>query len=295
MTASVPVQLAERHSDVASLPYSVKLPVFEGPLDLLLHLIKVNEVEITDIPIARIGEQYLQYLTVMRELNLDVVGEYLLMAATLAWIKSRMLLPAERVGEDGEEIDPRAELVARLLEYQRFKEVAAELGDRNRLGRDVYAAPGLDFDPPPDSEREIEVGLFDLVEAYRVVLEARRDVEPEAHEIETEEVTIRDRMLAIMDALEVGSSIEFEQFLCDELRHAPDRPEVSAGAAIDLGSISRAVIVASFIAMLELTRLAAIRIYQSLDEVGFPSGPIHLRRAVEVGDRSWAKDLPEHM
>ncbi len=293
MAAPVSDQITERLSEAVSLPYSVKLPVFEGPLDLLLHLIKVNEVEITDIPVARIGEQYLQYLTVMRELNLDVVGEYLLMAATLAWIKSRMLLPAERVGEDGEEIDPRAELVARLLEYQRFKEVAQELGDRNRLDRDVYAAPGLDLETPSDSEREIEVGLFDLVEAYRQVLEAKRDVAPEAHEIEAEEVTIRDRMVAIIDALEARASVEFEVLLGDEVRK--NGSGEAGEAEIDWQSIGRPKIVASFIAMLELTRLAAIRIYQSTDEIGFPSGPIHLRLAVDVGDRNWAKDLPELM
>ncbi len=289
MAASVPDQIVERPDGAASLPYYVKLPVFEGPLDLLLHLIKVNEVEITDIPIARIGEQYLQYLGVMRVLDLDVVGEYLLMAATLAWIKSRMLLPAERVGEDGEEIDPRAELVARLLEYQRFKEVSQELGERNRLDRDVFAGQCMDLDSPADADREIEVGLFDLVNAYRRVLEEKRDEEPEAHEIEAEEVTIRDRMLAIMQVLEARSSVEFDVFLSDE--HHGDDPE--AGSAVRTIRVS--VIVATFIAMLELTRLAAIRIYQSLDDVGVPSGPIHLRLAVAAGDRSWAKDLPEHM
>jgi segregation and condensation protein A len=289
MPASVPDPIAEQRDAAALLPYSVKLPVFEGPLDLLLHLIKVNEVEITEIPIARIGEQYLQYLAVMRELDLDVVGEYLLMAATLAWIKSRMLLPAERVGEDGEEIDPRAELVARLLEYQRFKEVAQELGARNRLGRDVFAGHSLDFEKPADAEREIEVGLFDLVEAYRQVLEDKRDVEPEAHEIESEEVTIRDRMLAIMQALDVRPSVEFGVFLSEELSNE------SHAAGSEVGIVRTPVIVATFIAMLELTRLAAIRIYQSIDEVGVPSGPIHLRLATAVGDRSWAKDLPKLM
>lgn len=303
MAASVPDQIVERPDAAALLPYSVKLPVFEGPLDLLLHLIKVNEVEITDIPIARIGEQYLQYLGVMRVLDLDVVGEYLLMAATLAWIKSRMLLPAERVGEDGEEIDPRAELVARLLEYQRFKEVSQELGERNRLDRDVFAGQCMDLESPADADREIEVGLFDLVNAYRQVLEEKRDEEPEAHEIEAEEVTIRDRMLAIMQVLEVRSSVEFDVFLGDEhhnhghdhhgYHHGQHREDPEAGSAVRTIRVS--MIVATFIAMLELTRLAAIRIYQSLDDVGAPSGPIHLRLAVATGDRSWAKDLPEHM
>jgi len=268
-------------SGSAPSSYSVKLPVFEGPLDLLLHLIKVNEVEITDIPIARVGEQYLEYLALMRELDLDVVGEYLLMAATLAWIKSRMLLPAERVGDDGEEIDPRAELVARLLEYQLFKEVAQELGERDRLGRDVFAAAGQELEPAAESEREIEVGLFDLVEAYRSVLEARRDVPPDAHAIESEEVTIRDRMLAIMHWLGTHSSVDFHVFLSEE--HG------------DARIVDKTVIVATFIAMLELTRLAAIRIYQSIDEAGVPSGPIHLRLAAAPGDDSWAQDLPEHM
>jgi segregation and condensation protein A len=291
MPASVPEQIAERPSGAASSPYSVKLPVFEGPLDLLLHLIRVNEVEITDIPVARIGEQYLLYLDLMRELDLDIVGEHLLMAATLAWIKSRMLLPAERVGDDGEEIDPRAELVARLLEYQRFKEVAHELGERNRLGRDVFAARSLDLETPADSEREIEVGLFDLIEAYRQVLEAKRDVEPEVHEIESEEITIRERMLAIMQVLEVRSSVEFDVFLSDEHEHRNE----DVDADNDGWTTSKPIVVATFIAMLELTRLAAIRIYQSIDEIGVPAGPIHLRLAAAGGDRSWAEDLPAHM
>ena len=121
-------------------PYAVKLPVFEGPLDLLLHLIRLNEVEITDIPIARVAEQYIEYIELMHELDLDIVGEYLLMAATLAWIKSRMLLPPDGEDDEGDEDDPRAELVARLLEYQRFKEAAGELGERRLLGRDVFLA-----------------------------------------------------------------------------------------------------------------------------------------------------------
>src|SRR5690606_7044198 len=114
--------------------YAVKLAVFEGPLDLLLHLIRQNEVDITDIPIARIAEQYLQTIELMQELDLDVAAEYLVMAATLALIKSRMLLPQE-AQDDEEAVDPRAELVQRLLEYQRYKEVAEALARRRLLGR----------------------------------------------------------------------------------------------------------------------------------------------------------------
>ncbi len=279
MTASVPESDPALLATEPFAPYSVRLPVFEGPLDLLLHLIRINEVEITEIPIARIGEQYLEYLTVMNDLDLDRVGEYLVMASTLAWIKSRMLLPAERVGEDGEEIDPRAELVARLFEYQRFKEVAAELGERKRLGRDVFAATGFDLEAPDESEREIEVGLFDLVEAYRRVLETKLDSESKPHEIEAEEITVRERMTEVMTALESRPSIDFDVLLREER----SRP------------YTKAVIIATFIAILELTRLAVIRIYQGLNDLGVPEGPIHLRRAIEPGDDAWAKQIAESM
>jgi segregation and condensation protein A len=260
-------------------PYSVRLPVFEGPLDLLLHLIRLNEVEITDIPIARIGEQYLEYLSVIRELDLDVVGEYLVMASILAWIKSRMLLPAELTDEDGEPIDPRAELVARLLEYQRFKEVAAELGERDRLGRDVFAAHGCGLEAPAESEREIEVGLFDLVDAYRRVLEAKHEIASQPHQIEAEEITVRDRMLEVMGVLETRPSIEFDVLL----REDPVR------------AYSKSVLIATFLAILELTRLAAIRVYQGIDEAGVLAGPIHLRRAISPGDASWANHIADLM
>jgi segregation and condensation protein A len=260
-------------------PYSVRLNVFEGPLDLLLHLIRINEVEITDIPIARVGEQYLEYLTLMGELDLEVVGEYLVMASTLAWIKSRMLLPAERVGEDGEEIDPRAELVARLLEYQRFKEVATELGERKRLGRDVFAASGFELGAPAESEREIEVGLFDLVEAYRRVLEAKRDAESKPHEIESEEITVRERMMEIMAVLGPRPSIDFDVMIREE----QSRP------------YTKLLVVATFLAILELTRLSAIRIYQGLDDRGVPDGPIHLRRSIDSSDTAWIEQIAESM
>src|SRR5262245_65661786 len=118
MSAPTPDAPWPAASSAAGDSYAVKLPIFEGPLDLLLHLIRINEVEITDIPIASIAEQYLSTLELMRELDLDVAGEYLLMAATLAWIKSRMLLPPDPSAADEEVGDPRAELVARLLEYQ---------------------------------------------------------------------------------------------------------------------------------------------------------------------------------
>jgi len=258
--------------------YAVKLSVFEGPLDLLLHLIRQNEVEITDIPIAQISEQYISYLDVMHELNLDVVGDYLVMAATLAWIKSRMLLPQELTGEDGEEIDPRAELMARLLEYQRFKEAAEKMADRTWLGRDVFAAHAPDPDATPESEREIEVGLFELVEAYKTAI-ADATATPHSHEIEVEVLTVHERMIAVMEAIDSAESLEFEQVL----------PHSEAG------TVSRTMLVTTFLAILELTRLATIRIYQSLNDAAVPEGPIHLRRASAAGDMGWRELIADVM
>jgi segregation and condensation protein A len=282
MTLSMPQRAvgtpSERASGAAISPYAVKLSVFEGPLDLLLHLIRQNEVEITDIPIAKISEQYLAYLDVMRELNLDVVGDYLVMAATLAWIKSCMLLPPDATDEEGEEVDPRAELVARLLEYQRFKEAAEGLGDRHLLGRDVFDANAHGLEPVPEFQREIEVGLFELVLAFKTVLE-NAEPRPRSHEIEVEHITVREQMISVMEELEGVESLEFDQVLA---RRAGDRP-------------SRAVIVAMFLAILELTRLAALRIYQGRNEAGVPRGPIHLRRTFGPGDSGWKRLISEVM
>ena len=251
-------------------PYAVKLPLFEGPLDLLLHLIRLNEVEITDIPIARIGEQYLTYLELMREVDLDIAGEYLLMAATLAWIKSRMLLPPDGAEEEAEGPDPRAELAARLLEYRRYKEAAGELGERRLLGRDVFPAWGLRPEPPPEGEREIEVGLFELLEAFQRVLKAAGP-SGAAHEVEKEPITVHERMVVVMKLLEPRSSIDFDDVFVAE----DGRP------------VSRVLVVATFLAILELTRLAALRLYQSLSETGVPRGPLHLRRVEGPEGSSW--------
>jgi len=241
--------------------YAVKLPVFEGPLDLLLHLIRQNEVEITEIPIAEISAQYLSYLQLMRELDLDVAGEYLVMAATLALIKSRMLLPSEEEDEQGDGVDPRAELIARLLEYERYKEVAEALGRRRLLGRDIFAAQSLGLEPVPESEREIEVGLFELIDAFRVVLD--RAGPAGLHEIEAETVSVRDRIIYVMERLERADTIEFNRIFEAEGHAVPSRP----------------LIIATFLAILELARLAALHVYQGVDELGAPDGPIRLRRS----------------
>ena len=246
--------------------YAVKLPAFEGPLDLLLHLIRQNEVEITDIPVAQIADQYLRYVEMMRELQLDVAAEYLVMAATLALIKSRMLLPPDGEEEAAEGLDPRAELVARLLEYQRYKEAAELLGRRRLLGRDVFDAQGAAPGRVPDAERAIEVGLFELLDAFRQVLD-RTDEEGGVHEVDlaTETFTVRERVIAIMELLERVESIEFTQVF---ERAGGSRP-------------SRPLVIASFLAILELARLQALRIYQGMGETGNPNGPIRLRATLD--------------
>src|SRR5512135_2949259 len=157
--------------------YRVKLDVFEGPLDLLLHLIKRNEVEIVDIPIAGITEQYLAYLEMMRELNLDIAGEFLVMAATLTLIKSRMLLPPSEGDEEEEEADPRADLVRQLLDYQRYREAALELSERPLLHRDVFVRePFMDVDEVPEAVEpgRLKVTVWELLEAFRAVLKRAR-------------------------------------------------------------------------------------------------------------------------
>ena len=257
--------------------YAVKLAVFEGPLDLLLHLIRQNEVDITEIPIARIAAQYLDTIEFMEELNLDVAAEYLVMAATLALIKSRMLLPDES-HEDEDGIDPRAELVHRLLEYQRFKEAAETLSRRRLLGRDVFSVIGPGPDRTPDAEREIEVGIFDLVAAFRDVLEKSESAEWK-HEVEIEHVTVRDRMMVVMDLLEANESIEFMRIF--ETARGDARP-------------SRPVLVATFLAVLELARLAVLRLYQGLSDRGTPEGPIRMRRAtLDADDPNWRERITE--
>ncbi|MFP6655365.1 MAG: segregation/condensation protein A [Myxococcota bacterium] len=259
--------------------YAVKLDIFEGPLDLLLHLIRQNEVDITDIPIARIAAQYLETIEWMEDLNLDVAAEYLVMAATLALIKSRMLLPDE-AGDDEDVSDPRADLVQRLLEYQRFKEAAEALSKRRRLGRDVFSVIGPGPEKTPEGEREIEAGLFELVSAFRQVLDQAKTLNL-IHHVESENVTVRERMLIVMKLLETNETIDFMRIF-----------ETEDGQ----GLASRAVAAATFLAVLELARLSALRLYQGLSERGTPEGPIRIRRVkLDSEDPDWHERITESM
>ena len=222
-------------------PYTVRLEMFEGPLDLLLHLINKNELDITNIPIALITEQYLEYIKLMKILNLDVAGEYLLMASTLLHIKSKMLLPISSGEEDEEGVDPRAELVRRLLEYQKYKEAAVELERRPMLDRDVFmrSAP-VDTEEPPEEER-VEVSLFELLEAFRQLLGRAK---PEAfHDVILERVTVEQKLQEILSLLQKEKrSMAFHLLF----------PEQA----------SRRVIVVTFLAILELVKMKRVRIFQ---------------------------------
>jgi segregation and condensation protein A len=227
------------------MSYEIKLDIFEGPLDLLLYLIRKNEIDIYNIPVALITEQYLEYLDLMRSLNLDLAGEYLLLAATLIHIKSRMLLPpveGEDEAEEGE--DPRAELVHQLLEYQAFKEAALSLQDRPLLERDVFTR-GAPLDEPSeadeDQEAMIEVGIFELVQAFRRIVAGLDQSEDLA--IDTERISLADRINEIMGRLSEEKQLTFTELLGERM--------------------DRKRIIYTFLAILELMKLRMIRAYQT--------------------------------
>jgi len=227
--------------------YRIELPVFEGPLDLLLYLVRRHELAILDIPIGFITEKYLAHLELMRTLNLDVAADYLVMAATLTYLKSRELLPPDPnapIDEDEEDgVDPRAELIRRLLEYQKYKDAAERLATRPTLGRDVFArGPVADAERPGD-EPLAEVGLFALLEALSQVLD--RTGAPAVHDVVVDRVSVLERIHRICDLLEAASPRSFEDLL-----------------EIDEGS-TRAFLISTFLALLEMARLRMIRIEQA--------------------------------
>lgn len=227
--------------EVKTDSYSVKLPLFEGPLDLLLHLIRENKVDIYDIPIAEITRQYLEYLELMRELNLEVAGEFLVMAATLIQIKTRMLLPVDEDVPPEEREDPRIELVEKLLEYQAFKEASLQLKDRAETWKDFLAKPPspLDGTDEPEEPLLFDLNLYDLLGAFKRLL-ARAPAE--AIEITKEVLTVKERMNYLMDCMKGKSAIRFEDVF------SPDD--------------NRAVLIVTFLAVLELLRLGVFRCYQ---------------------------------
>lgn len=236
--------------------YTIRIDAFEGPLDLLLHLIRKNEVEICDIPIAVITRQYLEYLDLMKELNLEIAGEFLVMASTLLQIKSKMLLPAVEEDESAEEEaeDPRAELIRRLLEYRKYKDAAAVLEARELLGRDVFARASamLEEIEPHREEPPLEFNLLELIEAFRKVL-ATVPFE-RFHDVISETVSVAERIGRILDIMEERESVRFEDIFSGE-------------------PLTRELVIATFLALLELCRLKTIRIAQAE-----PFGSIRLVR-----------------
>lgn len=223
------------------MTYQVKLEGFEGPLDLLLHLIKKDEIDIYNIPISRITEEYIRYLELLELLNLEIAGEFLVMAATLVHLKSRKLLPVveKSEGED-EELDPCQELVRQLLEYKRYKEVAKILEDREYQQQKVYTRPPVKMEKVGEEEYVIEASLFDLLDAFRNVLNT---VNPTVREIIQEEIRIEEKISLILDLL-----IERESLLLEEL--------------FALESTKMEIIV-TFLALLELIKQKKIKILQN--------------------------------
>jgi segregation and condensation protein A len=258
---------------VALPPFRAGEPPFEGPLDLLLHLVKEHEVEIFDIPIARITESYLETLAALRELDIDVAGEFLHMAAQLMLLKSRLLLPRTEVAEDAptaddQGIDPRAELVHRLLEYQKYKAAGEELGGRDILDRTVFARRVRPerLASAEGPEGLADVSVFKLIEALDRAL---ANASPEkAHEVLTDRLTINDAISRVAEVLRLQRRATFEELLAGPSERRNTRADV----------------IATFLAILEMTKLKLIRIYQApIDEAG-PGGEILVEARDTLGD-----------
>jgi segregation and condensation protein A len=224
--------------------YKVKLEIFEGPLDLLLYLIKRDEIDIYEISLERITSQYLEYLQAFQELNIDIAGEFIVMAANLIYLKSRSLLPVDQQppDEDAAEDDPRWDLIRQLIEYKKFKEAAARLQDRALEQERIFARAGMGpgaiaLAPLPLGE----VGIFQLINALQIVIkrvEAREDL----REIFGEHYTVSDKIDVILQRVANGAPLKFS--------------ELFAGIA------GRIEIVVTFLALLELIRLKQVRVTQ---------------------------------
>ena len=235
------------HPDFESSPdaYKVKLESFEGPLDLLLYLIRKNEVNIYDIPIKLITEQYLAYIGLMQELNLDVAGEFLVMAATLIHMKSRTLLPRpDPTQDDAIEEDPREALVRRLLEHEKYKAAAELLHERETLRSAQFMRPDASVAEAAgdDYEPELEVDLFSLLAAFRGVLE-RANRRPHMV-LPPEQISIESRIQQLLGRLSETDACGFEELFED-------------------GDGSRAFMIVTFLSVLEMIRLKLIRVFQA--------------------------------
>ncbi len=224
------------------------LDAFEGPLDLLLYLIRRQNLDILDIPIAEVTAQYTQYIDMMTELRLELAAEYLLMAAMLAEIKSRMLLPRTTEGAD-EEADPRAELVRRLQEYERYKQAAQDIDALPQVGRDVFPAE-VDFPDRQVLRRPPDVALREILLAFREVMQ--RAALFSSHHVQREPLSMRERMTRVLESVRGGNFVEFTQLF-----------DITEG---------RLGVVVTFMAVLELIKEALVELVQAEQ-----FGPIHVK------------------
>ncbi len=231
--------------DLTRDDYIVKLQAFEGPLDLLLHLIRKNEINIYDIPIAKITEEYIEAIEAMREMNLDVAGELLVMAATLIYVKSRMLLPVYKSDDDlnGNEAveDPREELVRLLLEYQKYQEAGKKLGERTMLGRDVFKHPKHEIVQEDRPIKNMEV--FQLIVAYQNIVN-RYQSQFTTHDVESPGKSLQEKLIELVELYPEG----FLNLSLDDLLAKP---------------VTRNEIVVSFLCILELSKLGFLKVIQT--------------------------------
>ncbi len=240
-------QSPDLQSSTEGTGITIRLEAFEGPLDLLLHLIKKEEIDIWNIPIAHITEQYLEYLAVMRDLNINLAGEWLMMAATLIYIKSRMLVPQEPAESESEQQqeDPRNELVYQLLEHQKFKNAAEMLYTREEVENAVWNKPPLDV--LEDGNEVVAVTLFDLLRAFREVVqrfEANRVME-----VTQEDVSVEQMLAEIRARFLVHENIVFSSFFAE--------------------ARSKRHLIVTFLALLEMVRMREVMLHQkkAFDEI----------------------------
>lgn len=229
---------------------TIKLEIFEGPLDLLLHLIRKNEVDIQDIPVAMITKQYLEYLDFMLELNISLAGEFMVMASTLIQIKTRMMLPLKPVDENGEEEDPRSELSQQLREHAaRLKNAAKLLEERPRLDHDVFTRSqgSSEINALKPSEEIVRIGVFELVSAFQKLLNRRRFEQQTLNFHPIKRVSLEDKMSWLLERLRTMLSLGFEE--CFENDYGKDN------------------LVVTFLALLELARQGMLSLYQERNKV----------------------------
>ena len=227
------------------MSYHVALENFEGPLDLLLFLVRKNELDIQDIPIVSITSQYIEYIDMMKALNLDVAGDFLVMASTLLYLKSRALLPKTDDEEEQQEEEAALEaLKQQLLEYQQYKDAAEHLKEQNILEKDVFARALFAEPVAVDDEAALsQISLFDLIKAFKVMLE-RTDGDESEYDISPEEISVKDRIVELLQRLEGQTDgVDFMGLF-------PAKP-------------TKLLIITTFLAMLELMKMQAVRIYQN--------------------------------